>query len=170
MQLRSDADIAKGLAERKQRIACNTLLKDLVQKVFEPLVKGQGAGLVSAVVDAPEVKATPDAAANLAAAPGILADAHGVIASRAAEYDRGKDEERSFPEIARRFNQRTGLNMNARQAVVFLQVLKQVRRDKAPGLHRDSFVDEACYIALEAEYAAQGMPVHTQQDKQEKPC
>lgn len=104
-------------------------------------------------------------------ATGILHAGVGVIAGRAVEYDKASTEERSFPEVARRFNQRTGLNLNARQAVVFLQVLKQVRRDMAPAFHRDSFVDEACYIALEAEYAAQGLPVHTpQQAGDDQPC
>ena len=97
-------------------------------------------------------------------AVALLEDSKETLGNRASEYDRHKAEERSFPEIARRFNQRTGLNINARQAVVFLQVLKQVRRDTAPGFHRDSFVDEACYIALEALYAAQGMPVKTGKD------
>ena len=97
-------------------------------------------------------------------AVALLEDSRKTIDNRASEYDQGSAEERAFPEIARRFNQRTGLNINARQAVVFLQVLKQVRRDTAPGFHRDSFVDEACYIALEALYAAQGMPVKTGKD------
>ena len=96
----------------------------------------------------------------------LLEDAKKTIDNRASEYDRNHQEERSFPEIARRFNQRTGLNINARQAVVFLQVLKQVRRDTAPFFHRDSFVDEACYLALEAEYAQQGMPVRTGGEEQ----
>lgn len=62
------------------------------------------------------------------------------------------DPVESMTRIAAYFNLRTGLNITARQAAIFLECLKDVRSDMNPG-HRDSIVDRCGYSAIKWECA-----------------
>lgn len=72
--------------------------------------------------------------------------------SRASEYDKNSEEERSMDKIVRAFNIITGQDLTEVQGWAFMECLKMVRLHVNPNTyHEDSAIDNISYSALAAE-------------------
>lgn len=94
-----------------------------------------------------------DAAAEKAPPPtalDMLEAAHGHMRDRASAYDK-PDGERSMGRTVAAFNAITGHALAESQGWLFMQVLKNVRDQTAPGGHPDSQEDNVAYAALAGE-------------------
>ena len=72
--------------------------------------------------------------------------------SRASEYDKEAQQERSMRKIVQVFNTITSQDLTEVQGWAFMQCLKMVRLHTNPqNYHEDSAIDNIAYSALEAE-------------------
>tara|TARA_B100000929_G_scaffold108179_2_gene85751 strand:- start:8772 stop:9143 length:372 start_codon:yes stop_codon:yes gene_type:complete len=82
----------------------------------------------------------------------LLQKAAETQADRGKEYDKNKEQERSFAKVATAFNAITGRDLSPEEICLMMVVLKNVRQFSNPNrVHFDSLLDAVSYQALMGE-------------------
>lgn len=82
----------------------------------------------------------------------FLQESIDILNSRAKEYDKEEQDERSMGRIVDTFNTISGCKLTEREGYLFMMCLKLVRlHTKTDVFHKDSIIDAISYAALAGE-------------------